>query len=308
MMSARISTRVTQEFFSTYRPLCWRENQPLAILHQRFENGSDTGLFQHVDFYALYVIRGGRGIHVINNHPYPIRAGDVYITPPGSIVGYRDYHALRAEAFCFQAQLFNDDELDALSAQAGFRDIIIQSKDQTVENVHDYQLHLSPADYQTVEVLVEEIIAETRRAENVLPLLVRALMFRMLVFLARIRTEGVDVERVEAGTSVGVALANILRICESRFNEDLTVPQLAALAFLSPSHFSELFTREVGQPPATYLRGLRLTHAQSLLRTTRLSITEVAQQSGFGGSAQLSRAFKSTLSITPREYRTRFRA
>jgi AraC-like DNA-binding protein/mannose-6-phosphate isomerase-like protein (cupin superfamily) len=307
MMSERMSTKVTQESFSQYRSLCWQEDQPLAILHQYFENGSDTGLYQHVDFYALYVIRSGRGIHVINNHPYPIRGGDVYITPPGSIVGYRDYHTLRAEAFCFQAQLFSDEELDALSAQAGFHNIIIQGKDHPVENVPDYQMHLSPTDYKLVEVLVEEILAETRRGEKVSVLLVRALLFRMLVFLARARTEAVDVNRVEAGTSVSVALANTLRICESRFNEDLTVPQLAALAFLSPSHFSELFTREVGQPPATYLRGLRLAHAQSLLRTTHLSITEIAQQSGFGGSAQLSRVFKSALNLTPREYRSRFR-
>ena len=309
-MSVQQITRITQEFFSQYHEYRWRPDQPLAVLHQRYDEGADTGLYQHVDFYALYVIRGGRGLHVINGHPYPIRAGNVYITPPGSVVGYRDYRALRAEAFCFQAQLFADAELDALSTLAGFHDIIIQAKDRKADAVNDYQMHLTPTHYQTVEQLVEDVFAEMRRGENVSALIVRGLMFRLLVCLARVRGSGADGDAdaaiVEPRAAGGLALSDILHICESRFAEGLTVSQLAALAFLSPSHFSEIFTREVGQPPATYLRGLRLARTQTLLRTTNLSITEIAQQSGFGDSAQLSRAFKAALGITPRDYRARF--
>ncbi len=313
-MSLQQPTRVTQEFFSSYRERCWRAGLPLAVLHQRYDEGNHTGLYQHVDFYALYVIRGGRGLHVINDHPYPIRAGDVYITPPGSIVGYRDYRALRAEAFCFQAQLFSDAELDALSTQVGFHNIIIPVKDRKAESINDYQLHLTPPHDLAVEHIVEDIVAEMNRSEAVATIIVRSLMFRLLIYLARVRSEG-PTTSITAETSInshhaagGLSLTDILRICESRFAEDLTVSQLAALAFLSPSHFSEIFTREVGQPPATYLRGLRLAHAQTLLRTTALSITEIAQQSGFGDSAQLSRAFRTALGITPRDYRARFRS
>jgi AraC-like DNA-binding protein len=73
--------------------------------------------------------------------------------------------------------------------------------------------------------------------------------------------------------------------------------------FLSPGHFSELFSREVGMPPATYLRRLRLERAQTLLRTTALSATEIAQQSGFNDLAQLSRAFRTAFNTTPSAYR-----
>jgi AraC-like DNA-binding protein len=306
-MSVQNPTRITQEYFSSYCAQCWHADLPLAVLHQWYEKGADTGLFQHTDFYALYVIRAGRGLHVINDHPYPIRAGNVYITPPGSVVGYRDFRALRAEAFCFQAQLFTDAELDALSALAGFQDIIIQGKDRSVDAVNDYQMHLTPTHYQAVEQLVEDIFAEMWRAEDASALIVRGLMFRLLVYLARARSEGAAAGVVESSAAGALALTDILHICESRYAEGLTVTQLAALAFLSPSRFSEIFTGEVGQPPATYLRGLRLARAQTLLRTTSLSITEIAQQSGFGDSAQLSRAFRAALGITPRDYRSRFR-
>lgn len=305
--------RITQEFFSTYQNRRWHPGQPLVVLHQYYAVGADTGTWRHMDFYALYVVRGGRGIHEINGHPYAVRRGDVYMTPPGATHRYRDYLQLRAEAFCFQAPLFSDAELDSLGNLPGFRDMFVRgdaaSSDQAaIETQHDYQLHLSPAHYSHVERLVDEVLAEIQHAEAVSPLLVRGLMFQLLVYLTRVQP-ALDTHDVganaEAPCNGGTSstLADILHICEARFAEGLTVPQLAALMFLSAGHFSELFAREVGMPPGAYLRQLRLNRAQTLLRTTVLSITEVAQHSGFGDSAQLARAFKAAFGATPSEYR-----
>jgi AraC-like DNA-binding protein/mannose-6-phosphate isomerase-like protein (cupin superfamily) len=306
-----LATPATAEYFSSYRGRCWHAGQPLAVLHQWYEEGADTGAWRHVDFYALYVVRGGRGIHVINGHPYPIRRGDVYMTPPGAVHSYRDFRQLKAEAFCFQAQLFTDEELDTLAALPGFREIFIRGVTGEAQGTRDYQLHLAPPDYQAVEQVVEDLFGEMQRAEAVSPIVVRGLMFRLLVFLARAHARATDDLANSLAASVGrptagLDMAEILQICDSHFAEGLSVPQLAALVFLSPSHFSEIFAREVGTPPATYLRQIRLEHAQMLLRTTSLTMTEIAQQSGFGDSAQLSHAFKAALGLTPREYRRKF--
>ncbi len=308
-MAAHTPTQATRELFSSYRARRWRADLPLAALHQWYENGRDTGAWQHVDFYALYVIRGGRGIHVINEHPYPIRRGDVYMTPPGSTHSYRDYRQLEAEVFCFQAPLFTDGELDALGALAGFRDMFIRGAGRRKGAARDVRMHLSAPQYHDVERMVEDVLDEMRRDEAISPAVVRGLLFRLLVYLARVHTQPPDAPAAGDGNSPAGSgvLAEILHVCETRFAEGLTVPQLAALVFLSPGHFSERFAREVGVPPATYLRRLRLEHAQELLRTTPLSITEIAQRSGFGDSAQLSRAFAVTLGITPRDYRRRFK-
>ena len=314
---------ITQEFFSTYQNRRWHPDQPLVVLHQYYAVGADTGTWQHMDFYALYVVRGGRGIHEINGHPYAVRRGDVYMTPPGATHCYRDYLQLRAEAFCFQAPLFSDDELDSLGNLPGFRHMFVRGDEAsgdeasgdeasgdetTTETQHDYQLHLSPAHYSHVERLVDEVLAEMQQAADVSPLLVRGLMFQLLVYLTRVQP-ALDTHDTAANAEVphnggtSSTLADILHICEARFAESLTVPQLAALMFLSAGHFSELFAREVGMPPGAYLRQLRLERAQTLLRTTALTITEVAQQSGFGDSAQLARAFKAAFGATPSAYR-----
>jgi AraC-like DNA-binding protein len=292
---------INLEYFASYDSVRWYAEQPLVLLHQWYEAGATTTTQRHMDFYALYIVRGGRGTHVIDGHPYPIVRGDVYLTPPGAAHSYRDYSALRAEAFCFQAELFSEQELAALRELPGFWRLFLAG-DQVGG---DYQNHLSPVQYAFVEAMLEELMSEMAVPTRLNAILVRGLLFRLLAYLARLPSA----TAAPAGRSLSRSpdLSEVIRLCEERFMEPLTVPQLAARLFLSPAYFSELFTRAVGMPPAAYLRQLRLEHAQTLLRTTTLPITEVAQQSGFGESSQLARAFRVAFGMTPSTYRRTFR-
>lgn len=82
-----------------------------------------------------------------------------------------------------------------------------------------------------------------------------------------------------------------------------SVPELATLVGMSRSVFAERFTRLVGQPPATYLIGLRLDRAAELLRGSRVSIAEVAPRVGYQSEAAFSRAFQSRFGVSPMRWR-----
>lgn len=308
-MSTAIS-EAHREFFSSYRERRWHPSVPLAVVHQWYQAGDDTGFYRHEDFYALYIVRSGRGVHIIDDHPYPVVRGDVYLTPPGVTHCYRDYLDLRAEAFCFQIDLFPPLELDALRSLAGFWDLFIATEQRAAGTPRDYQMHLSPAQYHDVELMLDEIFAEMAQATLVAPILVRGLLFRLLVYLSRAQAERDARSPAHVpgpNTARGPSMTDIVRLCEERFAEDISVPQLAALMFLSPSHFSELFAREVGMPPAAYLRRVRLEHAQRLLRTTALPINAIAQQTGLGDASQLARAFRAAFGMKPTGYRQMFK-
>jgi transcriptional regulator GlxA family with amidase domain len=157
------------------------------------------------------------------------------------------------------------------------------------------------------------------------PFLVRGLFFRLLVFLARrhsnheravssTRNETTPAKIETSPQSTGVArsssahnLAAVLRFCEEHFNEPLSVPHLAALMFLSPGRFTQIFAREMGTTPAAFIRRLRLERAQTLLRTTDMPATEIALNVGFNDLAQFSRAFRAIFNTTPRAYRSAFK-
>jgi AraC-like DNA-binding protein/quercetin dioxygenase-like cupin family protein len=322
----------------------------LLIRQEHYHNGADTGLHRHEDFYALYVVQAGQGTHVIDNHPYMITRGDVYILPPGSVHAYQDFRDLTIDAFYFQPPLFSKDELFALERMSGFWHLMVPAEivsnafntvnvsnnsslshlhSENKQRIYDHRFHVSPECYRELLAMIEEIRAEFFTESLEATILTRNQFFRMLVYIARqyglamrstsqtslLIQDMADApsERDEpqgrySHTPHGIGLARVLQLCEERFYEPLTVPQLAALMFLSPSRFTEIFTQHVGVSPAAYIRRLRLQRAQTLLRTSTYSITTIAQQVGFGDSAQFTRAFQAVFHMTPTAYRGQFKS
>jgi AraC-like DNA-binding protein len=265
---------------------------PLCLRREFYDDGATTGDHRHLDFCALYVVRGGRGLHVVDNVAYGITRGDVYLLPPGATHAYRDYRALEIDAFYFPLDLWEENELAALRELAGFWRLMLSGDAN--------RIHLTPETYGMAQTHIEEMRHEYGAGPGAPSLLLRFLLFRFLVFLAR--HSGAENENF-APKNKRPQLADVLRWCEEHVDEMVSVPQLAAMLFLSPGHFSTLFAREVGMPPAAYLRRLRLEKARALLGDDTLSITQAAQRAGFVDTAHFSRSFKALYGLSPREYR-----
>lgn len=83
----------------------------------------------------------------------------------------------------------------------------------------------------------------------------------------------------------------------------LTVEELAERASMAPRTFHRRFLTRVGVTPAQAIERLRLDRARSLLETTRLALSAVAKQTGFGSDERLRRAFYRHFKVSPRSYR-----
>ncbi|MFC5647940.1 helix-turn-helix domain-containing protein [Paenibacillus solisilvae] len=90
------------------------------------------------------------------------------------------------------------------------------------------------------------------------------------------------------------------------FRQKTEVEQLAAIAGYSYDRFRHLFKEVHGQSPQTYLLGKRIEHARSLLVQTALSISHIAQESGFSTDAQFCSLFKRETGCSPRQFRLAF--
>jgi len=290
----------------------------LAVQRNYFEGGADIGEHRGEDFYSLYIVRGGRGVEIVNAHPYVISRGDVYIVPAGMAHGFRDYEALEMDAFYFQIRLFTRGELIALREMAGFWELFVPRRAQGAGKFRNQRLHLTLEQHRTIETAIEEIRAEMCDPQSVGPFIARGLFFGLLGTLARWHSVEQGAEGSAAEAPAGPATANAsgphlsamaaaMRFCEENFHQELTVPQMAAGAFLSPDHFSRLFSAHAGVSPSAYIRRLRLERAQSLLRSSALDIAAIARQCGFGGVTQLSRTFHAAFGCTPTAYRKSFR-
>ena len=82
-----------------------------------------------------------------------------------------------------------------------------------------------------------------------------------------------------------------------------TVASVAAAAGLSRAAFAARFRERTGMAPASYLTGLRLARARTLLRDERSTLAAVAAQVGYGSEAAFSAAFKRYAGSAPGAYR-----
>jgi transcriptional regulator GlxA family with amidase domain len=98
----------------------------------------------------------------------------------------------------------------------------------------------------------------------------------------------------------------IARAClymQEHLRESVPLERLAAHVYLSPSHFSSLFRRALGVPPAHYLRQLRIRLAKELLLCTSLPVSEISQRVGYAELNEFSRAFRRDVGQSPTAYR-----
>lgn len=90
---------------------------------------------------------------------------------------------------------------------------------------------------------------------------------------------------------------------ESHLGEKTTISELAGLVDLTRFHFIRSFKQAAGIPPHQFMIRLRVDRAKEMLAEGGLSIAEVASQTGFGSSIQLTRAFRRVVGTTPSAFR-----
>jgi len=107
----------------------------------------------------------------------------------------------------------------------------------------------------------------------------------------------------EAADKLQKVARSIIYMSES-LDQSLKVSRLAALANLSPAHFTTLFKGQIGCGPRHYLHLLRMHRACELLSSTELSMKEIAAQLGYQDQFHFSRKFKAFKSVSPSRYRS----
>ncbi len=100
-------------------------------------------------------------------------------------------------------------------------------------------------------------------------------------------------------------LTRAVQVCRQRFREPLGVKEIANEVGMSREHFTRIFVEEMRQPPAAFLRQLRVDEASLLLRETELPLREIALRSGFYSARHLMRTFQRVHRIAPAAYRRR---
>ena len=92
---------------------------------------------------------------------------------------------------------------------------------------------------------------------------------------------------------------DIHRVVEENYTSPISLNELAYLSGRSLSSFKREFRDIYGEPPARWIREKRLSKAHEMLRSSNLSVADVAYSLGFENPTHFSRIFKQQYGYAP---------
>lgn len=94
-----------------------------------------------------------------------------------------------------------------------------------------------------------------------------------------------------------------LSYIRSHLKESITMKEMATLCHLSPSYFSRLFGREMGENFVSYVNRKKMQLAKEMLRQTNKNVSQIATELSYQDSSHFINLFKRFEGITPQVYR-----
>lgn len=250
-------------------------------------------------FAELVVILSGTGYHRVAGQLLPIAAGDIFVILGDRAHGYEDLNELHLVNIFFDPAILESGTYD-LSRLPGFHALFTLEPQWRGEGDVSYHLKLDSSRLDKALNLIERIEDEIKCREDGYRFMA-AVHFRHLAGELSRWYSGAQHPGARRLTRIGAAIGYL----EQHLGESVTLEELTVLSDLSASTLNRAFRRAVGLPPLAFHLRLRIRRAADLLRTTDLSITEVAGQTGFDDANYFARQFRKSMGISPSSYRKR---
>jgi len=251
-------------------------------------------------FAELVIILSGTGHHRVAGQLLPIAAGDVFVILGNRAHGYEDLHNLYLVNLFFEPALLESLTYD-LSRLPGFHALFTLEPQWRGDGDISAHLKLDSSQLDKAMGLVQRIENEIDCGEDGYRYM-SIVHFRRLVGELSRCYSGAQHPGARRLTRIGAAIGYL----EQHLDEPVTLEELTELSDLSASTLNRAFRRAVGLPPLAYHLRLRIRRAGDLLRTTDLSVTELAGQTGFDDANYFARQFRNTMGMSPSAYRKGF--
>lgn len=242
---------------------------------------NDKGVFCYRAIFKHYFISYFRTDFIYEHDGEMLRgrAGDMYIAPPG----YPIYHGPTPEAkhgYCNDWMYFAGDDVDELLKRYPL----------------PMRTPFGVANPSLLTSTIERIDRERSEMEVGYADKCSLIMSEALI----------DIYRAYKGsTSVGTqrTLEQVRREIMRNYKHSWTLAELAAMSGYSPSRFSALYKAEYGISPINDLIGRRIDEAKLLILYGNVSLTDVAEQTGFSSIYYFSKYFKRREGISPAAFK-----
>jgi len=99
------------------------------------------------------------------------------------------------------------------------------------------------------------------------------------------------------------AIQRVIGAIRQRLDEDISLADMASVAYMSRYHFNRTFREITGLPPCRFLSKLRVEAAARMLLSSDSSVTEICLEVGYTSLGTFIRRFSDVLGVSPSKLR-----
>lgn len=236
------------------------------------------------EFYELEYITQGICKQIINGNDYTFNNSNFYFLSPN------DFHLIEptTQKICFNNISFNLSELpkECLKLLVNLPTPLIGTLENEEKELFE-RLFL---------FLTEEIFNSSKLQKD--------LIISASILLVNLIHKNANIVSKKLANNQKLSYINAaVDYIENNYQNQLDLKIIAKILNLSESYLSRIFTQIMCCSLTSYLNLIRIKNSCYLIKTTDLSITEIAFNCGFGSFANFSRTFKKLVGMSPLEYK-----
>ena len=243
--------------------------------------------------YTFTLITDGWLSIVYNNKELTFHPGDIYIYSPGMPV------LIAAASSDFRAICLLADEHTTIELPS-VHDLVHIAYAPIIE-LHEPKLSLPPDEARHMEQRMREIIGYLHSdhiyKKEILRMLYAAFLLDMQNAQQHSITQGQIPPRVEE------IFIGFIRLLPHHFAEHHDIAFYASALSITPVYLSRVVRQVTGRTVIDYINQMLVMEASFLLRTSPMSITQIAERLHFADTPSFSKFFLRMKGVNPRRYR-----
>lgn len=241
-------------------------------------------LHNHNDRCELLFVRNGASRYVIENQVYPIKKGDMVITNCGVL---HDDLLDKHDNVAYYSLGIDHLQIPGLPENY----LVAPDVKPVIPTGEQYNVFNSL--FRSIyELLVSNDVGVEETCHH--------LMMSVLSLVLKLaRSTDVSQEQQEQSSLT----LDIRQYLDENYMNDLSLQSISEVFHISTYYLAHVFKDETGYSPMNYIIRRRIGEAQTLLISTKATITEIAGRVGFSNPNNFNIQFQKQVGLSPRQYR-----
>ena len=272
-----------------------------------FNMHEDFSSFAKADRLAIALISSGKATFVINGKKIPIVAPCAILSSLDNTIELADSDRLSAKSLNFHPAFINKNAypdnkiknnggLFENEGAGGFTDMQFRRGD-----FFYVASRLQPQKFMQISEWFNTVAREGKNNSGVGigQRRVRRCLMLMLLSLEEI----IESQNETNASSDEYIIDNIIEYIHANYVNDISIRLLCKIACMNRTTLNRKFKARARRSPIDYLLHYRLNIACEMLTYTKLSISRIAEATGFNYETYFIRQFMAKIGITPTQYR-----